>query len=907
LTMGTGIKNPYRNANGTIRVPERASSFVDPALTHLEAKLKNIVDNQSQADGLYDQIPDSKNGKVIGTDIARELLPEYAANREGKILYTHATGRMAQAYAKDRLWREIQNPRGRTKLMFTAGGVAAGKSTAVTDDMVAASDLVFDGTLRETSWAIQTIELAIRNGWKVEINYVQRPIDLVIRGAISRADRGGRWGSLADLPSIHQAAQASAIRLFKHFHGRPQFRMNLWLNDGATLDVAPKLVRLEQVDIGGPLSYGGIDDGRLDTGRNQGKTGNLSEEFRLRGAEEVSRIFAEAVASGQYEPRILSLLAQGSEELSQIAQGVRLEMSPGTAGDFNLQGQKPTDQQAYAARMLRKLLEKERSGQTLTPLQKTQKENAEKLLGQQFAFEGQNLGQKPAGQHVISNGRLIGFDEEAPGELFDQKTATTGFFREGADQGLLFMSAYQGAISEISQGRALKDRDLIWPPLPVLDLIGAPKLALQVNTRVLEKATTGKHGIGLASLRRFPEAMERPVMIVKNPSSDGQADVVVVTELIDRGGVLIAPVEYDRVLNRKKVNSIRSIHAKERFDAWLEKADQAGILYLDKKKAAALSRELSSRYLRGVVDKAATRTTIRGEDDLVNAPANLFMGRDTDTGTLDLFGSSKPEAEAYAQAVASLPVVAQETFIQDDLFGLPSDLQNAVKTRVDQLTPLAARRRTDQGQKNDTRRNQNTQRKPDPDRTGEPSADGGMDDLFAVVARQRQAERDSGETGAAQEDLFGMGGQESPRPDVRNDERNRGNRSSETAIPDVGGRTGAPSGGSGGRGDREGTGVGTDARGKKASPAEPPLIERPAPGSPGRNHQIARDENPSPKGIKSKLRANLAAISAIRVTPWILAQRGQSLDISIDSVWLGWRLRSWHESQGSSMRARSTM
>jgi hypothetical protein len=227
LAMGMGNENPYRNADGTIRVPERASSFVDPALTHLEAKLKELVDNQNQADGLYDQIPDSKNGKVIGTDIARELLPEYAANREGKILYTHATGRMAQAYAKDRLWREIQNPRGRTELMFTAGGVAAGKSTAVTEGMVAASDLVFDGTLRETDWAIETIEEALKNGWNVEINYVQRPIDLVIRGAISRADRGGRWGSLAVLPSVHQAAQASAIRLFKHFQDRPQFRMNL--------------------------------------------------------------------------------------------------------------------------------------------------------------------------------------------------------------------------------------------------------------------------------------------------------------------------------------------------------------------------------------------------------------------------------------------------------------------------------------------------------------------------------------------------------------------------------------------------------------------------------------------------------------------------------------------------------
>jgi len=225
---------------------------------------------------------------------------------------------VSQAYAKDRLWREIENRNGRKVLMFTAGGVAAGKSTAVTDEQVAAKDLVFDGTLRESDWAIQTIERALERGWRVEINYVQRPLDLVIPGAIKRANDGGRWGALADLPAIHQAAQQSTIEIAKHFAGNPAVKVNLWLNEGKTTAEKPKLLALEQIDVGGEYSYDENYEQSLDRTGNQREPGTVSESIRSRRTEEVRRLFTEAVRSGRYEPRVLGLLAEGNADLGQI-------------------------------------------------------------------------------------------------------------------------------------------------------------------------------------------------------------------------------------------------------------------------------------------------------------------------------------------------------------------------------------------------------------------------------------------------------------------------------------------------------------------------------------------------------------------------------------------------------------
>jgi hypothetical protein len=252
--------NPYRNTDGSLRIPERASSRSDTNLASYEAKMKAVADNAALADAAYNRLPDTLGGKVIGTDLARALLDEYAAGREGRMRYVNATGRVAQAYAKDRLWRELAKPQGRSLLIFTAGGVAAGKSSALTKAAIEHADLVFDGTLRESQWAIDTIRFARDHGWDVKIEYMQRPMPLVIRGAIKRAQSEGRWGLSQTCPrfidqrnrrSLKSPTHSKRIPVCKFATGSIQEpRITPWfepLSTGLTLTPEENILMMKQI------------------------------------------------------------------------------------------------------------------------------------------------------------------------------------------------------------------------------------------------------------------------------------------------------------------------------------------------------------------------------------------------------------------------------------------------------------------------------------------------------------------------------------------------------------------------------------------------------------------------------------------------------------------------------------
>jgi len=313
--------NPYRDAEGKLKVAEGESAAGrDPALAGYEAKMKSIVDNPEAADAIYNGLEETFGGKVIGTDLYRDLLPEYAAGREGRIRHVETTALIARAAARDRLWRELVNPGGRRKLLFTAGGIAAGKSTAVSQERVAKSDLVYDGTLRETRWAIDTIRLARQHGWNVAIDYVQRPMDLVIQGAIDRSQKSGRWVSLASLPEAHQKAQESILAIADAFRNDPDVQIQYWLNGGTKENPAPaKALAREDIDAGGKLSYYENSD-RLGPEDDSGDERIASGSFSQRGQREVRTAFQRAVESGKYDPEILANLAKGDPRLEGLVE-----------------------------------------------------------------------------------------------------------------------------------------------------------------------------------------------------------------------------------------------------------------------------------------------------------------------------------------------------------------------------------------------------------------------------------------------------------------------------------------------------------------------------------------------------------------------------------------------------------
>jgi hypothetical protein len=251
--------NPFRTPEGRLPIKPQFDPTVDPDLAAKEAEFietfnRPLEEVDAAYDAIHDEFESSHGGKVISTDLPRKMLKDFAATKEGRERYTAITTAGARAYGRDRLWREIYNRGGRRKLMFTAGGIAAGKSSVVNEEVIAAQDLVYDATLRETAWAIRNIEKAIEMGWEVRIVYVQRPIELALQGAVHRAAQQGRSFPLADLPAAHRDAQRSIVEIAKRFGGNPQVEIQLWLNSGKNRE-APTELSLQQIDKPGEYSY----------------------------------------------------------------------------------------------------------------------------------------------------------------------------------------------------------------------------------------------------------------------------------------------------------------------------------------------------------------------------------------------------------------------------------------------------------------------------------------------------------------------------------------------------------------------------------------------------------------------------------------------------------------------------
>jgi len=207
-----------------------------------------IRDTQA-ADAAYDQLPESQGGKIISTDLARSLNPDYAAPVENGALRPYfATDGPAAAYMNDRLSRELQNRGQRRTFLLAAGGWGAGKSHVLARQVKA--DLTLDGTVSDPKWAASIIQKALDNGWQVVHAHVQRPFELVGQGVVERAIREGRAVPLAKAPAIHRASLQTALAMRAKFGPRIE---SVFLHNAGTAErpEAARELTLDDVSPGG--------------------------------------------------------------------------------------------------------------------------------------------------------------------------------------------------------------------------------------------------------------------------------------------------------------------------------------------------------------------------------------------------------------------------------------------------------------------------------------------------------------------------------------------------------------------------------------------------------------------------------------------------------------------------------
>lgn len=163
---------------------------------------------------------------MLNADDAATLFEEYNQDREKYRVAVHP----AATWIRDELFRRALKeklPKERSRVLFTAGSNAAGKSTALsfTQEAIRAQ-AVFDSTFSNPAHARHLIDQALAAGKRITVLYVNRRLEETLLGMLERAGREGRVVTIDQMLNSHQGAVNSVRALWQEFGAdtRVQFR-----------------------------------------------------------------------------------------------------------------------------------------------------------------------------------------------------------------------------------------------------------------------------------------------------------------------------------------------------------------------------------------------------------------------------------------------------------------------------------------------------------------------------------------------------------------------------------------------------------------------------------------------------------------------------------------------------------
>ncbi len=162
---------------------------------------------------------DTEGGRVLNTDLARELSPEYRADRTRSADVHEAASDFVKELYRRKL--EAPTPAGMEPVvLFSAGGTGAGKTTGLRamGDALGNPEIIYDTNMNKLESAVEKIDQALQAGRDVKILYTYRdPVEALRGGALPRAMRmaseqgTGRTVPIAEHAKTH-AGSAKVIR-----------------------------------------------------------------------------------------------------------------------------------------------------------------------------------------------------------------------------------------------------------------------------------------------------------------------------------------------------------------------------------------------------------------------------------------------------------------------------------------------------------------------------------------------------------------------------------------------------------------------------------------------------------------------------------------------------------------------
>lgn len=185
--------------------------------TRFAAQLESDVEGAIRQ---YSDLKGSEGGRILNTDLARELSADYRADRTRSV----AVHEPASWLVKRMYERKLAEAPGKGQdslVIFSAGGTGAGKSTALeklAGPTTHRAQIIYDTNMNTLDSAKSRLEQALEAGKRVDIFYVWRdPVEALINGALPRAMRMGRTVPLAEHAKTHEGAAKVVKQLAEQY------------------------------------------------------------------------------------------------------------------------------------------------------------------------------------------------------------------------------------------------------------------------------------------------------------------------------------------------------------------------------------------------------------------------------------------------------------------------------------------------------------------------------------------------------------------------------------------------------------------------------------------------------------------------------------------------------------------
>jgi len=181
----------------------------------------------------YAKIKDSEGGKVLSTDIARELSPEYLVNRTRSAEVHEPSSTFTKQQYAERLSKPVLQG---SSVLFTGGGTGAGKtsSLAAFPDLRKTAEMIYDTNMNKLESAQDKIDQALKAGRKVDLVFTYRdPVEALVEGSLKRAMRmkeelgSGRTVPLKEHLRTHIGSREVIGQLQDIYGDNPNVRIGL--------------------------------------------------------------------------------------------------------------------------------------------------------------------------------------------------------------------------------------------------------------------------------------------------------------------------------------------------------------------------------------------------------------------------------------------------------------------------------------------------------------------------------------------------------------------------------------------------------------------------------------------------------------------------------------------------------